>query len=167
MSSIKRHITAISRNRLSMPVSLAISKNIINKNTTIFDMGCGRGDDLRRLSELGFTVSGYDPYYFPQNKKQSVDIVILNYVVNVIEDIEERTNVILEAISLCKIATIISVRLKQKIPKTFKPFNDGYITSKNTFQKFYSHKELVAYIETITNLTLTKLTSGIIALWRV
>ena len=89
-AEIKRHRTAIARPGLSRPVRLAQLLGLLTPERTFFDYGCGRGLDLKRLRESGYEVAGWDPAFAPGAPKVSADVVNLGYVVNVIEDENER-----------------------------------------------------------------------------
>ena len=95
MSTAAPHKTAIQRSSLSRPVALALEDGLLSTKTTFFDYGCGRGGDLKRLHQMGVSVSGWDPAFFPDEDRTPADVVNLGYVVNVIEDPEER------AVALC------------------------------------------------------------------
>lgn len=60
---ISRHLTALSRSSLSAPVQLLARHHLLSHEWTFFDYGCGRGDDMAGLRELGYSVGGWDPYY--------------------------------------------------------------------------------------------------------
>ena len=45
--SIERHKTALSRDRLSVPLFLMAQRGYLDGKYTVLDYGCGRGDDLR------------------------------------------------------------------------------------------------------------------------
>ncbi len=141
---IQRHKTAISRKDFSVPVKALIKRNLI-KGNTIFDYGCGRGDDIRLLDKQGHNVGGWDPYWAPKNKKTKADIVTLSFVLNVIEDPEERTETLGKAFKLAKKMLVVSTRPPMK--HSFKPYSDGFVTSTNTFQKFWKSAELKSYLQ--------------------
>jgi hypothetical protein len=63
LQDIPRHKTAIGRSTLSRPVKLALADGLIDPETPLFDYGCGRGDDLRILSVMGYSGSGWDPVH--------------------------------------------------------------------------------------------------------
>ncbi len=90
MATVTRHKTAINRIDLSRPVRLALEDGVISDQTSVFDYGCGKGGDLRRLQERGISCSGWDPAHYPQGEKTKSDIVNVGYVINVIEDPAER-----------------------------------------------------------------------------
>jgi len=49
-AQVQRHLTALSRSTLSAPVQLLIGHGLINDQISVFDYGCGRGDDLKGLA---------------------------------------------------------------------------------------------------------------------
>lgn len=146
--TIERHKTAISRTELSKPVALAITHQIITIDTSFFDYGCGKGDDLKSLSKDGFLCTGWDPYYSPDKPKSEADIVNLGYVLNVIEAPAERTGVLKDAFSLARKCLVVSAQVLYEQGKSSgKSFQDGLLTQKNTFQKYYDQLELKSFIE--------------------
>ena len=50
---IARHRTAIARNRLSAPMQSLVRHDFVGPGTTVLDYGCGQGDDVRALVEVG------------------------------------------------------------------------------------------------------------------
>lgn len=147
---IERHRTAIARVALSRPVRLAVELGLLTLQTTFFDYGCGHGTDVKFLRQRGFACSGWDPFYFPQAEIIAADVVNLGYVINVIEDEAERRAALLNAWTLAKEALIVAARLLPvESGKDFVRYNDGLITSRNTFQKYYAPQELKAYIDAV------------------
>lgn len=146
---VSRHKTAISRNNFSRPVQVALASNLIPKSSSFFDYGCGKGDDIRALKSIGHEASGWDPTHNSKERLKKADIVNLGYVVNVIEDQEERIDVIRKAYDLANKALIVSSRLIFEIRNNVgRPFKDGFITQKKTFQKYYTQDELKSFIDT-------------------
>ena len=96
-TTVKRERTAISRAFLSRPVTRALEDGVIGEGCTVFDYGCGRGGDVKRLRQLGYTAQGWDPNHQPDSPRQSADVVNVGYVVNVIEDPRERAAALREA----------------------------------------------------------------------
>jgi DNA phosphorothioation-associated putative methyltransferase len=143
---IQRHLTALSRTSLSAPIQLMISNGLITPTVDIFDYGCGRGDDVKGLSEIGLKSQGWDPHFANENPIVNAEIVNLGFVVNVIEDPAERVEAIQRAFGLAKIAMVVSVMLHSK-DRPGKPYLDGFLTSRNTFQKYFSQEEFKDYIE--------------------
>ena len=143
---IQRHLTALSRTALSAPVQFLIKSGLITESIKVFDYGCGRGDDLRELSAMGFACEGWDPFYHQEGKRSPADIVNLGFVINVIEDPLERVEALYNAYALAGTALIVSVMLYDK-DRPGKPHLDGVITSRNTFQKYFSQEEFKEYLE--------------------
>lgn len=98
--SVARHRTAIKRRDLSRPIRIARDDGLIHPAVSVFDYGCGHGDDMRRLADLGIACHGWDPVYRPESGRVRADVVNLGYVVNVIENPEERVAALREAWSL-------------------------------------------------------------------
>jgi len=147
---IQRHLTALSRSYFSAPIQLLISHGLISESMDLFDYGCGRGDDLKRLKEVGFKCSGWDPHFANKSPLLPADIVNLGFVVNVIEDPAERVEAIQKSYSLARTALVVSVMLHSK-DRPGKPYRDGFITSRNTFQKYFSQDEFKVYLQNILN----------------
>jgi DNA phosphorothioation-associated putative methyltransferase len=145
---IARHRTALSRRSLSRPVQLAIEDGLINEGTRVFDYGCGRGDDVRNLNERGVSCFGWDPNYLPNGKLTTADVVNLGYVVNVIEDADERATALNKAWELAEKVLVVSARLTAEAKNVSCPtYGDGYLTRLATFQKFYEQHELRDWID--------------------
>jgi DNA phosphorothioation-associated putative methyltransferase len=145
---IARHRTAIRRGDLSKPVRTAVEDQLITDKTTVLDYGCGQGDDVRYLATLGVRCIGWDPRYHPKTTLCCSDVVNLGYVVNVIEDAEERANVLKSAWEYAQQTLIVSARVDGD-PGTHGggPFRDGCLTKIGTFQKFFQQGELREWIE--------------------
>ena len=76
------------------------------------------------------------------------DLVNLGYVVNVIEEPAERAEVLRRAWELAERVLVVSARLTWDARDLAgRPLRDGMITRTGTFQKFYEHTELAAWIE--------------------
>ena len=90
MSTATAHKTAIPRWSLSRPVASALEDGLLSIKTTFFDYRCGCGGDLKRLHRMGVPVSGWDPAFFHDENRTLADVVNHGYVVNLIEDPEER-----------------------------------------------------------------------------
>jgi DNA phosphorothioation-associated putative methyltransferase len=140
---IARHKTAIGRAALSRPFRTLIDANLLNADTTVFDYGCGRGDDLRCLAASGLSAKGWDPVHMPSAPRTPADVVNLGYVINVIEDQEERAEVVRLAWDLTKRLLVVSARLQHEAEENrFTCFADGCLTARGTFQKFFGQIEL-------------------------
>lgn len=147
-TTVQRHLTAIRRNQLSRPVRLALRDGVLTPNSSIFDYGCGRGEDVEYLKGMGFKASGWDPVHFDQGKVAPADVVNLGYVINVIEISSERKETLKKAYKLAGRALVVSAQVgyfDEQIARSTE-FEDGYLTSRNTFQKYFEQEELRDYI---------------------
>ncbi|HEY5271974.1 MAG TPA: DNA phosphorothioation-associated putative methyltransferase, partial [Acidimicrobiales bacterium] len=138
----------MSRTALSRPVALALEDEVISLAVSVFDYGSGRGGDLHRLSSLGVIASGWDPTHAPDEERKPADVVNIGYVINVIEDPNERRQALTEAWRLAKRALVVSARPAwEERGLSARPRGDGWVTSSGTFQKFYEQEELRAWID--------------------
>lgn len=76
----KSHLTAIGRTKFSRPFRYLSENGFVdvNKSRTL-DFGCGRGFDATNAK-----MEMYDPYYFPQMPKGKFDVILCNFVLNVL-----------------------------------------------------------------------------------
>lgn len=144
---IRRYRTALSRSNLSAPVQALWRHGLIAPGITVFDYGCGKGDDVRGLSANGIDASGWDPHYCPDVTKRIADVVNLGFVINVIEDLTERVEVLTSAYQLTSGTLSVAAMLANQSGVESRPHKDGYLTSHNTFQKYYSQLQLRDFIE--------------------
>ncbi|MEZ9856578.1 hypothetical protein AB4347_21495, partial [Vibrio breoganii] len=79
-TGIDRYRTAIVRHELSAPMKTLVKHGYLKGEHSIFDYGCGRGDDLRELEAHGLDALGWDPNFQPDNDKSSSDIVNIGFV---------------------------------------------------------------------------------------
>jgi len=148
VSKIERHKTAIDRNKLSSPMQTLARHGYFDGNHSVLDYGCGKGDDVRELEAHGVDVLGWDPVHKPDNAPTKRDIVNLGFVINVIEDINERKETLKKAFSYAKRVLIASVMVAgESVIRQFTPYKDGVITSRNTFQRYYTQSEFKEYLE--------------------
>jgi len=163
MAFISRHKTAIKRPALSRPIRLALEHGLLNRDTTLFDYGCGHGDDINHLNEQGILSSGWDPVHHPDHERRQADVVNLGYVINVIEDAVERAAVLRDAWSLTRKLLIISARLsiETKTGGPQSPYADGYVTSRGTFQKYYEQHELRDWINEVLGVSSVAVAPGV------
>lgn len=160
--------TAISRVDLSRPFKCAIADSLISTETEIFDYGCGRGDDIRRLRALGYQVSGWDPVHQPDTQHRRSAVVNLGYVVNVIEDLNERREVLRDAWALTSHVLIVSARLAigSRALRGALSFGDGCLTNRGTFQKFFEQRELCNWIDHTLQVAATPAAPGVFYVFR-
>lgn len=143
---VRRDQTAIRRVSCSRPIALALADGIITKTTSLFDYGCGHGDDLRFLRSRRIDAKGWDPHHHPDQKITPSDVVNLGYVVNVIEDPAERDETLVRAYTLAKLVLIVAVRVESALDEADK-YGDGVLTSRGTFQKIYTQLEFREYLK--------------------
>jgi SAM-dependent methyltransferase len=105
-------------------------------------------NDIDAWSFEPFAKDGVSPDF--RNEEEitgEFDVVVSNCVLNVIEDDEERRTVIRSMLKHLKVGgyAIIMVRSKSAVKgnKTNKPFADGFVNIKGTFQKGFSKQELM------------------------
>ena len=106
------HLAAPIRKRMSPLCRKVINLNLLSKKDTHLDYGCGFGKDVEELTSLGYLSTRYDPYYFPEYPKKLYDVVTMNYVLNVIDSIEERRETLIKAWNLTNKYLIISTNIK-------------------------------------------------------
>ena len=163
---VDRHRAAMTRVELSRPARLAIEAGIITSETTIFDYGCGLGGDVKRLTEAGYQCAGWDPYYFPDVEWRSADVVNLSYIINVIEDPDERDRSLQQAWALTGQVLIVAAQILVNELRGVFAYGDGILTKRNTFQKYYQQGELKEYIDRILAVEAIPLGLGIFLVFR-
>lgn len=164
---IERHRTAIKRYDLSKPAKILLERGLLRRNDTFFDYGCGHGMDIDALAHLGYRASGWDPCFRPNAPKEQAAVVNLGYVLNVIEEPDERVTALREAYSLSTRVLLVSAMVAgQENEAHTRPYRDGYLTKTNTFQKFYLPGELETLIEEALDAEAITLALGICAVFR-
>lgn len=143
---IARHLTALTRYGFSAPIQTLARFGLLDGSKTVFDYGCGRGDDLRGLRENGIAAHGWDPYYVPDEIRRPAHIVNLGFVINVIEDPAERREALLGAFGLAQELLVVSAMIANPESVRGRPYGDGILTARNTFQKYYGQGELRAWL---------------------
>jgi hypothetical protein len=108
---VARHRTALTRYSLSAPVQSLYRFGFLDTTKSFFDYGCGKGDDLRSLAELGLTASGWDPYFNADAELKHADIVNIGFVINVIESPAERSEALKNAYRLTDELLVVSAML--------------------------------------------------------
>ena len=146
--SVERHRTAMSRSVLSAPMQALARHGFLDGNKTIFDYGCGRGDDIAVLSAAGIRANGWDPHFSPGSCLEESDIVNLGYVLNVIEEPLERVKALRAGYGLARDVIAVAVLIVGKVDtSSFNPYRDGFMTTRGTFQKYFTHEEARRMIE--------------------
>ena len=146
---------------------LAVNSGVVQPGVTVFDYGCGRGDDIRRLARSGITCDGWDPHFRPDTPRQAADVLNLGFVLNVIEDSKERDRVLADAWALTKRVLVVAVRTTSEAPRgQGQQFGDGLVTERATFQKFYGHGEFRSWIESHLDTQVVSVEPGIVFIFR-
>lgn len=87
ISNVNSHLTAKEREKPSFPTRFLLKNNFLKG--AILDFGSGFGKDIEYLNQQGFNVTGYDPNYYPKYPNTKFDTIICNYVLNVLEPMEQ------------------------------------------------------------------------------
>ncbi len=164
---VARHKTALSRRDLSQPVSLMLRWGVIERDSSVFDYGCGQGDDVAILSANGIEAFGWDPHHAPTGPRRPADAVNLGFVLNVIEDPNERVETLKAAWSFARRALTVAVMLPGQTPPTAqRPYRDGFLTARGTFQRYFAHEEIKTFVEGALGERCITLSPGIITAFR-
>lgn len=148
LPTVARHRTAISRPQLSAPLQSAARHGFLDGSHSVFDYGCGRGNDVAILEAGGLNVSGWDPHFRPEVDLVRADVVNLGYVLNVIESQQEREDTLKTAFGLAKQLLVVSVLTTHTTEASgSQEYGDGSITTRGTFQKYFSQEEVKLLIE--------------------
>lgn len=165
--TVHRHRTAISRTDLSKPIREALANGLLAEGCTVFDYGCGLGNDAAHLRAMGYAVAAWDPAYFPEEPKLAAELVNLGYVLNVIEDPAERVDVLVDAWALTKRVLLVSTLIEgNQTYNSVREHSDGILTKRNTFQKYFSPAEIQGLIESALDSEAHTISSGIYAVFR-
>ena len=146
-AEIRRHLTALSRSNFSAPVQALSRHGLVNTQTTFFDYGCGRGDDVRGLVESGIDATGWDPHFASDADRRVADTVNLGFVINVIEDLAERVDALKGAYACTRGVLAVAAMLSSDARPEGRQYGDGYLSSRNTFQKYFTQAQLRDFIE--------------------
>ena len=108
------------------------------------------------------------PYYNPDARLKSADVVNLGYVLNVIEDTEERLESLVNAWKLAKKVLIVAAQVLVSTisSKNQLAYGDGVLTRRNTFQKYYEQGELKKYIDSTLEVDAVPVALGIYFVFR-
>jgi len=147
--TLARHRTALQRYALSTPMQALHRHGYLDGAWTLFDYGCGKGDDVRLLGLNGIEATGWDPHFAPNAPKQRADIVNLGFVINVIEDPSERAQALRDAYALARRLMSVAVMLTGRELSNGEQYGDGVRTRRNTFQKYYTQRELRDYLQSV------------------
>lgn len=162
-----RQRTAIGRGDLSMPLRRSLHDEVVRSGLSVLDYGAGRGQDAARLQQMGIEASGWDPYFSPDSPLGHADVVFLTYVLNVIEDVAERRSTLQAAWQLTQKTLVVSTRLKWELNSAVgEKSGDGIVTSRGTFQHFFSPHELRQLVENETGMRCVSPVPGVVYAFR-
>lgn len=166
--STSRRKTAIRRPDFSRPVAFGLRDGFIVEGSSVFDYGCGHGDDIRRLKAKGFQAEGWDPAFRPKARRAPADVVNLGFVVNVIEDAGERQRTLCSAWDLAQRVLIIGARLRGDVDdlNRFDEYGDGCVTGLGTFQKFFDQCELRDWVDATLGVSCVPAAPGVVYVFR-
>jgi len=134
---------------------------------SVFDYGCGHGADIHHLREKGIECSGWDPVHRSFEPIHEADVVNLGYVVNVIESASERATTLNRAWSLARRTLVISARLgHERRLLGGQECEDGVLTARGTFQKFFEQHELHTWIQETLDVEAVAAAPGIFLVFR-
>lgn len=148
-ANLARHRTALQRYALSTPMQALQRHGYLDGAWSIFDYGCGKGDDVRILGLNSIFANGWDPHYAPDAPQTPADIVSLGFVINVIEDPTERAHALRNAWALAGRFMSVAAMLTGRDQPNGEQYSDGIRTSRNTFQKYYTQRELRDYLRSM------------------
>lgn len=132
--------TSISRTAISMP--LRILQPDLKKKESILDYGAGRGKDYIHLLKKGYKVSAYDPYIKGiDSRPKKADVVVSNYVLNTVRP-NQRNDIIKDISKMSRNRAYITVR---RTGGDGRPVEDGILTKKKTFQRYFTPEQLLNY----------------------
>ena len=164
---VARHKTAIVRHDLSKPMQLMMRFGLVTPQRSLFDYGCGQGEDIEALVSQGFDAFGWDPHHAATGARKPADIVNLGFVVNVIEDPRERVETLKAAWEFATRALCVAVMIQGRGQMTNqKPHGDGYLTSRGTFQRYYTQEDLREFVTHATGQETLSLAPGIVAVFK-
>ena len=118
------HKTAISRNVASSPAIWLDRQGRLTGR--LLDFGCGRGKDVER-----FGMTGYDPFWAPEEPVGKFDTICCTFVLNVV-DKSEQDAIISRVRNLLTDTGVAYFSVRRDIPKNAL----GYTTGSGTFQRW-------------------------------
>ena len=146
-NGVQRHRTAIVRSAMSLPLQLMVRQKILKQGNSVLDYGCGQGDDVAALKSAGYETTGWDPHFEPDFERRPADVVNLGFVLNVIEENTERISTLKKAWSYAQTAMSVAVMLVGRADISgARPYKDGVMTSRGTFQKYFTQHEIKSFV---------------------
>lgn len=150
-----------------MPMRQCLRDGLVSDGTSVLDYGCGRGQDVKRLQQMGLNAAGWDPFFSPDAPLDEADVVTLSYVLNVIERPIERKETLARAWKLAGKALAVTCRLNwEQSSLRGREHADGLVTSRETFQHLYTTGELRRLVEEITGVRCVSPVPGMVYAFR-
>ncbi|GEC56969.1 hypothetical protein BEL01nite_60120 [Bradyrhizobium elkanii] len=119
------------------------------------------------LAHGGIEAGGWDPHFRPDAEIRPAALVNLGFVLNVIEDIEERVLTLKKAWELTRKVLSVAVMIEGHYSvQGLTPFGDGFLTSRGTFQKYFSPYELRAFVRDSLGVEPVAVAPGIVFVFR-
>lgn len=141
----------MSRSQLSGPMQILARHGFLEGDRSVLDYGCGRGDDVSVLTAAGIDAAGWDPHYSPDAPLNPADVVNLGFVLNVIEEPPERDRALRAAFGLARHVLAVAVMTVGRADVSgLRAYRDGFLTARNTFQKYFSQGEAQELITQVT-----------------
>lgn len=139
-------LTAIKRSSFSVPLRNLLKLQVFSEVDKVLDYGCGHGFDVKELEKMGYKIQGYDKYnseFSTLVKLTDYDVIISQYVFNVISESSERIKLI-QKMRESGVKCYITVRSDITAIKPswkYDRISEGWITSTGSFQRFYDTAE--------------------------
>jgi DNA phosphorothioation-associated putative methyltransferase len=90
----------------------------------------------------------------------------MSYVINVIENLEERNQALLQAWELTGQVLIVAAQILVNELRGMLAYSDGVLTRRNTFQKYYQQAELKEYIDLVLSVDAVPIGLGVFLVFR-
>ncbi|ELS05207.1 hypothetical protein Xen7305DRAFT_00049500 [Xenococcus sp. PCC 7305] len=165
--NIDKQVAISPRTKLSRPVRVILEEELLNYSTSFFDYGSGQGEDVSRLRDRGYNSSGWDPHHSPENAIINADIVNFGYVLNVIQDDQERQEALTKAWSLTKSILVVAAQvLVNNRQQGLLAYEDGVLTCQKPAQKYYEQAELKTYIDSTLEVNAIAVDLGVFLVFR-
>lgn len=123
---------------------------------------------MRALRAAGIDAVGWDPHFAPDRSVLAPrDVVNLGFVLNVVEDPAERRDLLRRAFDLAERCLAVAVMLVGKGDVSgHRPHGDGFLSSRGTFQRYYTQAELRTFLLDTLEVTPVAAGPGIFFLFR-
>jgi DNA phosphorothioation-associated putative methyltransferase len=140
---------------------------VLRQGRSVLDYGCGRGRDVSELRRIGYDCAGWDPSFRAAGPKRPSAVVNLGFVINVIENPEERSQALKDAWAFAENVLVVAAQLTFDAKRTHvAEHEDGVLTSRGTFQKYYTQRELREYIDTTLEVQSVPAAPGVFLVFR-